>query len=132
MIATYISAAGLLFGAWAGLLALVRPAQIAKSLRLQANPNKPGGYAEFRSTFGGVFLMIHAVALLLVMRLDPLIGGLVVLPIAGAWLGAAFARTLSMALDKAENGDGGINRYWVCLEVVVALVIAAPIIAQVI
>ncbi|MEM7661840.1 MAG: hypothetical protein AAF292_06295 [Pseudomonadota bacterium] len=131
MIATYISAAGLLFGAWAGLIALVRPAQIARSLRLQADPAKPGGYAEFRSTFGGVFLMIHAVALLLVMRFEALIGALVVLPIAGAWLGAAIARTLSMVLDKEENGEGGINRYWVMLEVTVALLIAAPIIAGV-
>ncbi|MEO0881773.1 MAG: hypothetical protein AAFY34_03480 [Pseudomonadota bacterium] len=132
MIATYISAAGLLFGAWAGLIALVRPSQIARSLRLQADPAKPGGYAEFRATFGGVFFMIHAVALLIVLRFEPLIGALVVLPIVGAWLGAAIARTLSMLLDKDENGEGGINRYWVILEIVIALLIAAPILTGIV
>lgn len=130
MIAKYISMAGLLFGAWAGLIALFRPAQIASSLRLQANPAKPGGYAEFRATFGGVFFMIHAVALLLVLRLDAAQSALVVMPIAAAWLGAAIARSLSMFLDSEPNGDGGINRYWVMLEVVVATVIAAPLLSS--
>ncbi|MEM9668597.1 MAG: hypothetical protein AAF950_06690 [Pseudomonadota bacterium] len=126
MIAQYISAAGLLFGVWAGFLALVRPAQIARSLRLQANPAKPGGYAEFRSTFGGVFLMIHAVALIFVLRLEPTDTIPVILPISAAWIGAAIARSVSMVVDKEENGEGGINRYWVMLEIVVALIIAAP------
>lgn len=130
MIAKYISMAGLLFGAWAGLIALFRPAQIASSLRLQANPAKPGGYAEFRATFGGVFFMIHAVALLLVLRLDAAQSALVVMPIAAAWLGAAIARSLSMFLDSEPNGDGGINRYWVMLEIVVATVIAAPLLSS--
>jgi len=130
MIAKYISMAGLLFGAWAGLIALFRPAQIASSLRLQANPAKPGGYAEFRATFGGVFFMIHAVALLLVLRLDTAQSALVVMPIAAAWLGAAIARSLSMFLDGEPNGEGGINRYWVMLEIVVATVIAAPLLSS--
>ena len=52
MIFSYLTMAGLAFGAFAGLIALFRPAAIANTLRLQANPNKPGGYAEFRATFG--------------------------------------------------------------------------------
>ena len=129
MIFTYISMAALAFGAWAGFMALVAPNQIANTLRLQAAPGRPGGYAEFRATFGGVFLMIHLVALLLVLRLPVTGVVLVILPIAAAWLGAALARIASMVLDKEKNGEGGINRYWVVLEVVIALMIAAPVFA---
>lgn len=119
MIYQYMTFAALGFGAFAGLMALLRPAAIAGTLRLQADPEKPGGYAEFRATFGGVFLMIHATAMICVLHLPPLLGIFVVLPISMAWFGAAFARLASMALDKVENGEGGINRYWVLLELVV-------------
>lgn len=123
---TYLSMAGLAFGAYAGFMALVAPNRIARTLRLQADPSRPGGYAEFRATFGGVFLMIHVVTLLLVRHMSEGGAALVVLPVAAAWLGAAIARLASMMLDKTENGEGGINRYWVLLEVVVAALIAAP------
>ena len=128
MIFSYLTMAGLAFGAFAGLIALFRPAAIANTLRLQANPNKPGGYAEFRATFGGVFFMIHLTAIISVMHLPPRIATFVILPIATAWFGAAFARLASMVLDKAQNGDGGINRYWVCLEIFVGLLILSIII----
>lgn len=123
---TYISMAGLAFGAYAGFMALIAPDRIANLLRLQADPSRPGGYAEFRATFGGVFLMVHLATLVLVQRLSDTGAALIVLPVAFAWLGAAVARLASMVLDKEKNGAGGINRYWVCLEIVVALIIAAP------
>ena len=128
MIFQYMTMSGLAFGAFVGLIALFRPAAIASSLRLQADPNKPGGFAEFRATFGGVFFMIHLTAIVSVLHLPPRLGIFVVLPIAAAWLGAAFARLASMVLDKAENGEGGINRYWVALEVFVALLILSLLI----
>lgn len=122
----YLSIAGLAFGSYAGLLAIISPGRIARSLRLQADMRKPGGYAEFRSTFGGVFFMIHATAIALVFLIAPQMSVYVILPIAAAWYGAAICRLLSMGLDKDENGEGGINRYWVCLELIVGSVIALP------
>jgi len=127
MIFQYMTLAGLAFGAFAGFIALFRPAAIANSLRLQANPDKPGGYAEFRATFGGVFFMIHITAFVSVLHLPPLLGSFVVLPIAMAWFGAAFARLASMVLDKKQNGEGGINRYWVLLELFVGALILSTL-----
>ncbi len=126
MMLTYLSMAGLAFGAYAGFMALIAPERIASLLRLQADPARPGGYAEFRATFGGVFLMVHLATLILMQRLSDTGAILVVLPVAFAWLGAALARLASMALDREKNGEGGINRYWVGLEIVIALMIAAP------
>lgn len=123
MIFQYATLAGLAFGAFAGFVALFRPQAIANTLRLQANPDKPGGYAEFRATFGGVFFMIHITAFVLVLHLGAPINTYVVFPIAMAWYGAAFARFASMQLDAEKNGDGGINRYWVGLELVVGTLI---------
>ncbi len=127
MIFQYMTLAGLAFGAFAGFIALFRPAAIANTLRLQANPEKPGGYAEFRATFGGVFFMIHITAFVSVLHLPPLLGSFIVLPIAMAWFGAAFARLASMALDKVQNGEGGINRYWVLLELIVGALILSTL-----
>ena len=127
MIFQYMTLAGLAFGAFAGFIALFRPAAIANTLRLQANPEKPGGYAEFRATFGGVFFMIHITAFVSVLHLPPLLGSFIVLPIAMAWFGAAFARLASMVLDKVQNGEGGINRYWVLLELIVGALILSTL-----
>lgn len=125
MIYHYISMAGLFFGAMVGVIALFRPAGIAQTLRLQADPDRPGGFAEFRASFGGIFLMIHLTAIVFATHLPPTLVVFVVAPIAMAWFGAAFGRLVSMALDKKENGEGGINRYWVLLEIVVGLMISA-------
>ena len=128
MIFHYITMTGLLFGALIGLIALFRPAGIAQTLRLQADPERPGGFAEFRASFGGIFLMIHMTALVFATHLqglNPTLVIFVVTPIAMAWFGAAIGRLISMALDKKQNGEGGINRYWVLLEIVVGLMISA-------
>ncbi|MEL7128624.1 MAG: hypothetical protein AAGK23_03685 [Pseudomonadota bacterium] len=125
MIYEYIALAALGFGAFAGLSALLNPDGIAATLRLQATPEKPGGYAEFRATFGGVFLMIHLTAIAIILHTPPIISVFVALPIAAAWLGAAIARLLSMVVDKSKNGEGGNNRYWVILELVVFAMIAS-------
>jgi len=127
MIFQYMTLAGLAFGAFAGLVALFRPAAIANTLKLQATPGRPGGYAEFRATFGGVFFMIHITAFVMVLHLPPVAGMFAILPIAMAWFGAAFARAASMMLDKAQNGEGGINRYWVLLELFVGTLILSTI-----
>ena len=129
MIFKYMSLAGLAFGMFAGFIALFRPNAIANTLRLQPVPGRPGGYAEFRATFGGVFFMIHLTAFITVLHIKPTLSIFAVLPISMAWFGAAFARMASMILDKEQNGKGGINRYWVILEFVIGLLILS-ILAQ--
>lgn len=123
MLFQYMTLAGLAFGAFAGLVALFRPTAIANTLRLQPIPGKAGGFAEFRATFGGVFFMIHITAFIAVLHLPPFLGAVIVLPVAMGWFGAALARLASMVLDTAENGNGGINRYWVTLEVFIGTLI---------
>lgn len=128
MILYALTLTGLGFGALVGFIALLRPAGIAHTLRLQADPSRPGGFAEFRASFGGIFIMIHMTAMVFVTHLNSLNPNLIVFavaPIAMAWFGAAGGRLLSMTLDKAENGEGGNNRYWVLLEIVVGLMISA-------
>ena len=123
MIYQYLTLAGLGFGAFAGFIALFRPQAMANTLGLQANPAKPGGFAEFRATFGGVFFMIHLTAFLSVLRLPAGISIFVVLPIAMGWYGAAFGRAASMVMDAEKNGEGGTNRYWIMLELIVGTLI---------
>ena len=128
MIFYYLTMIGLAFGMLVGFIAFVRPHVIANTLRLQADPDRPGGYAEFRASFGGIFVMIHMTAFVFSMHLQQINPNLVVFvvaPIAMAWFGAAAGRCVSMVLDTEENGEGGINRYWVMLEVVVGLLISA-------
>ena len=125
-LAQYLSLAGLAFGTYAGLYAIIAPDRIARSLRLQADMRKSGGYAEFRSTFGGVFFMIHAAAIVIMFTTTAVTAAYTIAPIAAAWYGAAICRSLSMVLDKEKNGEGGINRYWVLLEVIMGTLIGAP------
>lgn len=128
MIFHYITLAGLLFGTLVGFIGFVRPAGIAHTLRLQADPTRPGGFAEFRASFGGIFIMIHMTGLVFAIhlqQLQPALVTFVVAPIAMAWFGAAVGRLVSMLLDKQENGEGGNNRYWVVLEIIVGLMISA-------
>jgi hypothetical protein len=56
----------LLAGAGLGVRALIDPAWAAKFVRLKAD-EQGGGQAEFRATFGGVFLGLHFVALVLTL-----------------------------------------------------------------
>jgi hypothetical protein len=61
-----ISAATLAFGAGLGLKGLLDPVWAGKLVRLQAENGQPEGFAEFRSTLGGMFLGLHLVALICV------------------------------------------------------------------
>lgn len=65
-IAFLLSAGTLAFGAGLGLKGLLDPVWAGKLVRLQAENGQPEGFAEFRSTLGGMFLGLHAVALICV------------------------------------------------------------------
>lgn len=120
---------GLCFGAFLGARGLLDPHWASKLVRLQAD-EQGGGFAEFRATYGGVFLGLHGMALLLtlywLMSSAPAIGSIAAgasLPIAAAWAGAAFGRLLSMWRDKA---DTPFNRVSAGVEAAMAVAIGAP------
>jgi hypothetical protein len=62
LVAWCLSALALAFGALLGLRGLIDPRWAQKLVRLRPD-EQGGGFAEFRATYGGVFLGLHAVAL---------------------------------------------------------------------
>lgn len=128
-LAWILNALALLFGAGLGARALIDPKWAARFVRLKAD-DQGGGFAEFRATYGGVFLASHAVALL--MTLMYALGGEYVIGVAAsggavalgaAWAGSCGGRVLAMLLDGA---DTNFNRISAVVEAVLALAIAAP------
>jgi hypothetical protein len=127
--AWWLSVLALLAGAGLGVRALIDPAWAAKFVRLKAD-EQGGGQAEFRATFGGVFLGLHLVAL--VLTLFYLESGAYLIGVcatgAGAaisagWAGAAVGRAVSIWRDGA---DTSFNRMSIGVEIAMAFAIAMP------
>ena len=119
------------FGSLLGLVGLFSPKWASGMVRLVANPDpdKPGGFAEFRALYGGFFLLLNLTALVIVTQPDLKIAYKVftLFPISAAWIGAALGRTISMVMDKEDNRGAGINPLAIGVELVVGLAIAAPV-----
>jgi hypothetical protein len=118
---------GLGLGALMGLGALFSPNWAAGVVRLQPDPTKPGGYSEFRATYGGLLLLLHLTAFILVLHAPAAMGLAAALPIAAGWFGAAIGRTFSMLLDRGKGGEAKIIPIWMATEIALGLAIAAPI-----
>jgi len=127
MIFEVISAIALAFGAGLGLVSLIRPDWAAGIVRLQADPQRPGGYSEFRATYGGFFLMLHASALVALLALPASLSVMASLPVAAAWLGAGLARLVALWRDGAKLGGRGPIPGWIATELALALAIAGPL-----
>lgn len=128
-----ISIITLMLGAFMGLGALFSPKWASSVVRLVEDPDpaKPGGYAEFRATYGGLFLFAHltaAVMLITFSRSDvqPALGLIAVLPLAAGWIGAGFGRTVSLIFDRDKNRQFAMNPVWIPFEIIFGLAIAAP------
>jgi hypothetical protein len=124
-----VNALALAFGAALGARALYDPKWASRFVRLKAD-EQGGGFAEFRATYGGVFLGVHAIAL--IMTLMYVSAGEYVVGVAATgaaaalgagWAGSSGGRVLAMFLDGA---DTKFNRLGVVVEAVLALAIAAP------
>jgi hypothetical protein len=124
-----LCALALLFGAALGVRALIDPHWAAKFVRLQAD-GKGGGFAEFRATYGGVFLLMHLVAL--VFTAFYMLGGEYVIGvlatgatavISAAWGGSALGRVISIWRDKT---DTKFNRMSVGVETAMAFAVGMP------
>jgi len=100
-------------------------------VRLLPDPafEKPGGFSEFRATYGGLFLMLHLTGLLILCQPDiaDMFKIFTVLPIAAAWVGAGLGRTLSLLLDPVENRRNGLMPVWIATELGLGILIAAPL-----
>jgi hypothetical protein len=118
---------GLGLGAAMGLGALFAPDWAAGVVRLKPDPDKPGGYSEFRATYGGLLALVHLTAFLLLLQAPSAMGLAAALPVAAGWLGAALGRTVSLLLDRGKGGEAKIIPIWMGTEIALGLAIAAPI-----
>ena len=130
----WTSGLALLAGAGMGLWGLLNPRWAADLVRLQESPAKPGGFAEFRGTYGGLFLASHGVALAsFAARLhggDPTLASLApgaVAACAAMWLGTAVGRVLSMVRDGTGTK---YNQASVLFEIGLGLAILAPLLVH--
>ena len=127
-----ISVITLFFGAFLGLAALFAPGWASRLVRLVEDPDplRPGGYSEFRATYGGLFLFSHLITAMLVLRLwqaeQDVLTTLIVLPLALGWIGAGFGRFVSLVLDSRKNREPGMIPVWIATELAMGLAIAAP------
>lgn len=137
MVTYWVSFFGLLIGAGMGLYGMIRPQWASWLVRLRDDPDRPGGFAEFRGTYGGLFFGSHGFALVFMWpflhereALGEFPTHWVMLGAVGAcgmmWLTTSVGRMLSIALDKT---GGGFNYASVVFEIILGLIIAGPVIA---
>jgi hypothetical protein len=125
-----LNALALVFGGYLGARGLVDPKWAARLVRLKED-EQGGGFAEFRATYGGVFLGLHAAALFFTVQW--LTGGEAVIgamaagaagAIAVGWAGAAFGRAISIWRDPGANT--GFNKVSIGVESAMAVLIGGP------
>lgn len=125
-----IAIMALAFCAALGLGSLFAPKWAAGVVRLVADPDpeKPGGFSEFRATYGGLLLLLHLSALILMLQegLGLPYKVIALFPIAMGWMGAGIGRLLSLLMDKTENRSNGLIPVWIPLELALGLAILAP------
>ena len=115
-------------GAGLGLGAMVSPKWAAKLVRMQADPAKPEGYAEFRATFGGVFFFLHLAFLIAASVGQGVVGAAAVLSF--GWGGAAVGRILSLMLDGPQVRTRH-NFVSIGIELTAAAAFALPVLSYV-
>ena len=123
-----LNALALAFCAGLGARALIDPNWAARLVRLRPDEQ---GFAEFRASYGGLFLASHAAAFYFTMRW--IFGGEAVIGIfaagaaaalGGGWIGASLGRVLAIASDRALATRFNVRSAGA--EAVLALLIAAP------
>ena len=124
-----LSAAALVFCALIGLGALFAPKWAQGVVRLvpDPHPDRPGGFSEFRATYGGLLFMLHITALVILLRLNGPLALLAIMPIAAGWFGAGLGRLVSYLADTKENRAPGMIPIWIAVEFALALAIASPV-----
>ncbi|MBY0564771.1 MAG: hypothetical protein K2P58_11355 [Hyphomonadaceae bacterium] len=125
-----LSALAMGFGALLGARGLMDPRWAAKLVRLRED-EQGGGFAEFRATYGGVFLGLHIAALYLVvsyLRTGAPLAGVAAsgaaFVLAIGWAGAAFGRVFAILRDPGCNTP--FNRLSAGVETAMAVLIGLP------
>jgi hypothetical protein len=119
----YISAATLAFGAGLGVKGLFDPAWSGQLVRLQPDNGQPEGYAEFRATFGGMFLGLHFAALAFLIFWGGMAGVAACSILAAGWLFTALGRYISYSYDPDTQHVHVVRS--IAIEIVVGLAIVA-------
>jgi hypothetical protein len=114
-------------GAGMGAFSLANPAWGARLVRLIADPDRPGGFAEFRASYGGLFLAGH-VAAAAALSMSPESGAWACFALGAGWFGAGVGRTVSIFLDAGTATK--FNWGSVVFEILMALALIAPVIVQ--
>lgn len=119
------------FCAALGLGALLLPSWAAGVVRLveDPDPTKPGGFSEFRATYGGLLLLIHVSVLVILLQgqLALTYKIFALFPVAMGWIGAGLGRLLSLVLDKERNRENGLIPVWIPMELALGFAILAPV-----
>jgi hypothetical protein len=121
-IAFLISAITLAFGAGLGVKGLFDPAWAGKLVRLQAENGQPEGFAEFRSTLGGMFLGLHLAALVCLGFIKGDVGIAACVILATGWLFTAIGRFMAYQKDPDCRHQHVLTS--IAIEVVAGLLIA--------
>lgn len=124
MIGNAVTLMGLGIGTLLGGLGLLYPKGASAIVRLIADPQKPEGFAEFRGTYGGLFLATHFLGLWLVLFGSDrfLIKGALWM-LGALWIGTACGRGPAFVLDRTRTlyVAGSI-----CFECLIGAMIAGP------
>jgi hypothetical protein len=117
-----ISAATLAFGAGLGLKGFFDPTWAGKLVRLQPENGQPEGFAEFRSTLGGMFLGLHLAALICVGFWKGEAGLAACVVLSAGWLFTAVGRFFAYKKDPNCQHPHVVNS--IIIEVVAGVLIA--------
>ncbi len=129
LVAWVLNALALTFGAVLGARGLIDPQWASKLVRLKPD-EQGGGFAEFRATYGGLFLATHLVGLYFTLRW--VLGGQTMVGIyaagaaaalSAAWIGTAGGRAFSIWRDDTRTR---FNEISVGVEFITGVLIGSP------
>ena len=120
-------------GALMGLMSFAVPRWGANVVRLVPAPDMKGGWAEFRSSYGGALVLAHG-AVILTLFMSGRAGSGAVMGASFAvglyWLGMALGRAVSMLADAEHDTRTNYNGAAIAFETLMGLALCAPFIAH--
>ncbi|MBL4538393.1 MAG: hypothetical protein JKP96_06950 [Oceanicaulis sp.] len=122
-----------LLGVGMGLGALIVPRWAQSVVRLAPDPRWKGGWSEFRASYGGALLLLHAAVLLTIaMSFQAGAGAVMGASFAAScyWLGMVIGRALSMLTDAEQETRTSYNAMALGFELVMAGALGAPFLSH--